>query len=143
MSKILQIVLGICAALVFIGAVQIIAPQKAMKKSVNFVLGVVFVLVLLVPVTGFKDVRLSFDNFESEEIFASSDLSVYTAEYLVKAALDGAKINYKSVEIFTDILEDNRISITKVKVVSNAAKEEIAAALAELVSGEAVEVINE
>ncbi len=142
MSRLMQGIFGICAALVFMGAVQIISPQRAMKKSINFILGVVFVLSLLVPVFSLKDVNLSFELPETS-VESANELSVYTADYLVRAALNGAGIKFEKLEIITDILEDNRISITKVSLVSNYPKEQIAGALKEIVAPDRVEVLNE
>ena len=143
MSKLLQIIFGICTALVFIGAVQIISPKKTMKKSINYILGIVFVLTLMVPAMTLKDMDFSFEVPTSSQAYTSSQLNEYTVNYLAEALLKNAQINYKSIKITTDILEDNRISITKVIIVSNEPKEKIVDALAELVPNTAVEVINE
>jgi len=142
MSKIMQMIFGICAALVFIGAVQIICPQKSMKKSINFILGVVFVLSLITPAFALKGVSL---DFKLPEVASEStgELSSYTAEYLVRAVLDSAEIKYENLSVTTDILEDKRISITKVTLVSAHPKEQIVDALKEIVEKDRVEVLNE
>lgn len=142
MSRLMQAIFGICAALVFIGAVQIICPQKSMKKSVNFILGIVFVLSLIVPAVGLKGVSLDFKLPEAVSQ-NTSELSSYTAEYIVRAVLDSAGIKYENLSVTTDILEDKRISITKVTLVSAHPKEQIADALKEIVEKDRVEVLNE
>lgn len=143
MSKLLQMIFGICTSLVFIGAVQIISPQKSMKRSVNYVLGVVFVLTLMVPAMTLKEVNLSHEIEAAGKVYLNSELNEYTAKYIVEAALKGAEINYENIFVTTDISEDNRILITKVTVCSKQPKDKIARALAEIVKAEAVEVINE
>ncbi len=142
MNGLAQAIFGICAALVFMGAVQIISPQKSMKKSVNFILGVVFVLSLITPAFGLKGASLDFElpEVSSEN---TNELSNYTAEYLVREMLNSAGIKYENLLVTTDILEDNRISITKVTLTSPNEKEQIADALKEIVEKHRVEVLNE
>ncbi len=142
MSGLTQTVFGICAALVFMGAVQIISPQKSMKKSVNFILGIVFVLSLITPALGLKGASLDFKLPEAGDE-NTNRLSDYTAEYLVREMLDSAGIKYENLSVTTDILEDNRISITKVTLTSANTKEQITDALKEIVEKDRVEVLNE
>lgn len=143
MSKLLQMIFGICATLVLIGAVQIISPQKTMKKGINYILGVVFVLTLMVPVMTIKDTNLSYEIKTDGEVGLNNEFNEYTARYIIATLLKNKQIDYKNISVITDISEDNRISITKVTVYSNETTEKIAEALAEIVKAEAVEVVNE
>ncbi len=142
MSYILQIIFGICGALIFIGAVQIISPQRAMKKSVDFILGLIFVLALLAPAFALKGVSLNLPPIEKIEN-QNSELMAHTADYLVRAVLDSAGIKYEKLLVSADISEDGRISISKVTLASDSPREQIIKALSELVLDENVEILNE
>ena len=143
MSTLLKAALGVCTAFVFMGAVQLIAPLGAMKKSVSYCFSLAFLLVLLIPNVSLGGLEISFSQPDSQINENVPAMASGAAQYLCATALESAGITFKNITVNADICEDGSISINSVRVVSAHSAQQICSALEGLAPAGAVEVINE
>jgi stage III sporulation protein AF len=98
---------------VFASVILMLAPNKSYMKHINFVVGLLFVLVMLHPITVFmemdEDAYLSYiQNLlkveESETAFTPNDIKLYESslEAQLKAVFLEKGYEVKNVEVQTD-----------------------------------------
>ncbi len=142
MGYIASFLTSFCAAAVFIGALYMLCPEGVMSKSVKYILSLCF-LVSVISAAGITVKRVDLELSFSAPAVSSAELQIKNAEFVYSYALDSAGIEFSSIEIFTDKLEDNSIVINKVRIKSGSEKQKIISALGEAAKNIEVEVINE
>lgn len=134
---------AVCAACILIGALYMLCPDGAMKKSVSYILGLVFLL-SVISASGITvkkaDINITLPKVTSADTTA---LSTAAAEYVYASALKAAGIEFYEITVCTNKSEDGSISISKVLIRSDCEKGRILEALGEAAKNFEVEVINE
>lgn len=143
MNTLLKAALGVCTAFVFMGAICLIMPTGAMKKSVSYCYSLAFLLIIIVPVISIGKLEIPNIQYEIPESQNTAALYSNAAQYLCAAALEDAGILFDNLTVNADICEDGSISINSVRVVSDCLRSEICSALSSLAPESVVEVVNE
>lgn len=120
MTYISQVVLGISAAAIFVGAMFMLAPSGNLSKSVRYVFTLVFLCVCITFFLkiGNREVRFVLDEPETDYTTAHNLTSIQ-AEKICSAALDDNNISYEKISVSTDINESDGIFISNVRIVSD------------------------
>lgn len=134
---------AVCASAVFIGALYMICPDGSINKSVTYLLGLVFIL--CVTAASGVTVKNADFNFQTQTVSADShnDSLIKAAEFVYKSSLKSAGIDFKEITVCTNNFDKDRISISKIRIVSNCPAEKIKVALGEAAKAYEVEIINE
>lgn len=131
-----------CVSAVFIGALLIICPNGQISKSVKYILGLTFTLIIISSA-----LKIDFDlNFTPNTDMINSQtnvLEIKSAEYVYGQCLKTAKIEFSKISILTNKTDDGRIVISKVLIFSKEDKNKILLALDEVAQNFEVEIINE
>ena len=143
MNTLLKAALGVCTALVFMGALWLIAPGGTMKKSVSYCFSLAFLLIIILPVMAIGKLEIPKYSYEAKASETNSTLASNAAYYLCAAALKDAGISFNNLNVNADICENNGISINSVRVVSSFSVGEICSALKIIAPESVVEVVNE
>lgn len=143
MSYFSSLLTAICAACILIGALYMLCPDGTMKKSVSYILGLVFLLSVIsaAGITVRKgDIDMSLPKTSQVDNTASLTVS---AEYVYSSALKAAGIDFEEITVCTNKSENGSISISKVLIRSDCEKHRILEALGEAAKNFEVEVTNE
>ncbi len=143
MSYIKGLLTAFCAACVIIGALFMLCPDGALKKSVKYLLSLVFVL-SIIAASGLK-IKEFHTEFTTPEISINtiSELDTASARFVYAQCLSSAEIDFSQITVCTDKSADGSIIISKVIIRSLCEREKIIAALGEAAKHTEVEVINE
>lgn len=143
MNILASLLAAFCASAVFIGALYMICPEGAMKNSVKYILGLVF-LISVIAASGItvKKSDLDFDMIEAPAVSAK-DLDIASAKYVYSFALKENDIDFSEITVCTDKYEDGSIYISKVIIKSDENREKILSALAEAAKNIEVVIENE
>lgn len=134
--------MALCASSVFIGALFMLCPDGTMKKSVTFVLSLVF----LASVISAGGIGLKYEKTKLEPTpvsISSDELDTYTARYVYEYALKKAGIDFEEITVYTDKNDSGSIFISKISVKSAEEKGKITEALQDAAKNIEVEVNNE
>lgn len=126
MDSIRNIATALCFALVIFGLASVVVTDKKMEKPIKYILGIVFVAVVISTVKGNSYIELpkttfNYQNIETdklEKVVESRYLEVAktsTEEY-IKETLKKNEINVLGLFISMDISEDNCIFINEAVV---------------------------
>lgn len=126
MTYITQIVMGLSAAAIFIGAMFMLSPSGNMHKSVRYIFTLVFLCacVSLFLKTG----KVDFKSFSSErkiDYTSALKLTETQAERICAAALNDNNISFNKISVITDINESSGIFISNVFIRSDANPDQI------------------
>ena len=143
MNTLIKAALGVCTAFVFMGAVWLIVPGGAMKKSVNYCFSLAFLMIIIIPVMAIGKFEFPKSNYEITQNQTVSAMASDAAYYLCVAALKDAGISFDNLTVNADICEDNGISINSVRVVSRFSRADICSVLEPIAPESVVEVVNE
>lgn len=143
MNSILQILLGFCAAAVFIGAISMLTPASVMEKPTKFVISLVFTVVVVTLFSSIKTVDLQLPAASSNVEETSGEMFDFQVEYLCSALLDDNNITYNKISAKTNIKSDGDIYIREIIVYSSQEPKKITSIIKEAFSAERVDVINE
>lgn len=115
METVRNIATSVSVSAVIIGAVYIICPSGVMKRSAEYIIGLVMLCALLIPVTGadFKSVATSA---ERDFTVQAGGMLSSQAEYIVKNLLEGENITFGEITAKTDISCDGDIIISSVTI---------------------------
>ncbi len=143
MSGFTSFLTALCAACVFLGAVQLVCPDGSMSKPVKYILGLVFLVTVISAAglisDGFRsDIRFNTDIETSDE-----ELKAAAAKYVYAKVLKSAEINFSEITVCTDKTEDGGIVISKLIIYSDCAEERIRGALGAAAENIEVEIVNE
>ena len=120
MSQITQMVMGLSAAAIFIGAMFMLAPTGNMHKSVRYVFTLVF---LCVCITIFLKLgKFNFDKFsvtQNTDYTVAQNLTKIQAEQICAAALPDNNISFNKISVITDNNEVGGIFISNVIIESD------------------------
>lgn len=143
MSGLFSFLTSVCAACIFIGALQMLLPESGVSKTISYVLSLVF-LVSVISAAGItvKSWDFKFSSSASCEI-DSEELQISSAKYVYATALTSAGINFEEITLYTDKLPDGSISINKISIRSDAEADKINRALSEVAKNIEVETVNE
>lgn len=135
--------IAFCSVCIFIAALEIICPEGSLKKTVKYVLSLVFLITLLsatnIPVKFFEtDFKMQSSNSQNLDAMQTA-----AAEYVYSYTLKANDINFSKITVCTDKSADQSISISKVIIYSNCESEKILKALGVLAKNREVEIINE
>ena len=134
---------AVCASAVFIGALYMICPEGSMNKSVTYLLGLVFILcVTAASGVTVKNADFTIPSVTVSEAGTEEGLK-NAAEFVYKSSLKSSGIDFKEITVCTNNLGESRINISKIRIVSDAPKEKIIAALGEAAKTYEVEIVNE
>lgn len=143
MNSVLQFFASFSVAAIFIGALFMLCPEGVMSKTVKYTLSLAFICIIVstagITLTSSRieiDTAHSFDEAERE-------MEIAFARQVYARALNSEKINFTSIEVFTNKLDDGSIIISKVKIISTEEKSKIDTALKGLDPNIKVEVVNE
>lgn len=117
-------VLQMCICTIAVAVAENLLPEGSVRKSVYFILGLIVLMCFVSPLKSFSlealldvkaDMQLPDENtawFDrmTEDTF-KANMTV-----LVEDCLSSINITAKDIEIFTDIDDDNCISISKVRI---------------------------
>ncbi len=131
-----------CVSAVFIGALLIICPNGQISKSVKYILGLTFTLIIISSALK-VDFDLNFTPNTDAINSQASALEVKTAEYVYGQCLKTTKIEFSKISVLTNKTDDGRIVISKVLIFSKEDKNKILLALDEVAQNFEVEIINE
>ena len=137
-----QFVISFCAGCILIGSLYIICPEGNISKTVKAVFSLVF-LVIIISAANIPLKSIDLDFSPTTETANFNDMQITAAEYVFSYTLSQQNINFSKIQLFTDILDDGSIVITKVVITSSEPKEKIINALGALVINREVEIINE
>lgn len=143
MSGIAAFIASICAACIFIGALQMLCTQGAVSKSASFLLSLVF-LVSVISAAGLTVKRADF-NFNLPTVASpdTSDLDIAAARYVYAVTLEQAGLDFREIKLYMDKSDDGSISISKISIWSDCSADKILTALSEVAKNIEVEIINE
>ncbi len=126
MENIAQIVMGLSAAAIFIGAMFIMTPTGNISKSVRYVFTLVFFCSCIALFIGVGDIKLDFGSASGKTDYtAACELTKTQAEYICAAALKDNDISFNKISVSTDIDEAGGIFISSIKVYSSCDAEQI------------------
>ncbi len=141
MKYLTTVLSAFCASSIFIGALYMLCPEGNMKKSVKYILSLVF-LVSVIAVGSITVEKADIKLPKAEEI-NSEELELSSAEYVYSFALKQAGVDFKEIYLYTDNSKDGGIRINKVRISSAEAREKIMAALEGINEKIEVEITNE
>lgn len=119
-DDIAQIVLGLSAAAIFIGAMFIMAPTGNMSKSVRYVFTLAFFCSCIALFMGMGDIELDFAlTSDNTDYTAARSLTETQAEYICAAALRDNNISFDKISVSTDIDGEGGIFISSIEVLSS------------------------
>ena len=143
MSGLFSWLAAICAACIFIGALQMLCPTGTVSKSVSFLLSLVF-LVSVISAAGITVKKADFSlQLPTAANADTTALDTAAARYVYAYALEKAGIDFKEIKLYTDKLPDNSISISKILIRSDCEADKIITALSEVAKNIEVEILNE
>jgi hypothetical protein len=137
-----QFVISFCAGCILIGSLYIICPEGNISKTVKAVFSLVF-LVIIISAANIPLKSIDFNFTPKNEAANFENMQISAAEYVFSYTLSQQEINFSKLQVYTDILEDGSIVITKVVIASNEPREKILKALGELKDNREVEIIDE
>lgn len=137
-----QFVISFCAGCILIGSLYIICPEGNISKTVKSVFSLVF-LVIIISAANIPLKSIDFNFTPKSETANFENMQISAAEYVFSYTLSQQGINFSKLQVYTDILEDGSIVITKVVIASNEPREKILKALGELKDNREVEIIDE
>ena len=106
------------ASSIFIGALFVLCPNGSMSKSVRYALSLVF-LITVISAGGITLKKEQFDlNVQSRSELKFDNLSSLNAKLICEEALRLEKINFKEIEIYTNIADNYSIDIKRIVVFS-------------------------
>lgn len=90
----------ICVSLLFMTAVELVLPENSIKKYSKFVLGLIFIVVVINPIIGFikqdsnlyKDITLNEDYVNKFDIYLENNLDEYS-ERIKKTTINSFEEN--------------------------------------------------
>ena len=141
MKSISQIVMGISASAIFIGALFILSPSGNTNKSVRYVFALAFLcscVAMFSGVSGFK-FDLTPKN-KTPDYTTAANLTEHQAEYICAAALRDKNISFDKISVSTDIDEKTGIFISNIEVYSSVDEELIKKIINETVETKEVTV---
>ena len=121
MKNISQIVLGLSAAAIFIGAMFILSPSGSTNKSVRYVFALTFLCTCIGLFAGVSGVKFDFTTQnKAPDYTTAKKLTEHQAEYICAAALSDKNISFDKILVSTDIDESSGIFISNIEVYSAA-----------------------
>ncbi|MBQ6848295.1 MAG: hypothetical protein IJO62_05235 [Clostridia bacterium] len=143
MNWIKSLITAFCTAGICFGAIFIIFPEGKMKKPLQYVVSLCF-LIIIISVAG---VNVNFEKFEIDfapaKTVNADHLETAATEYTISLILQKAEIDFREIYVYTDNSSKEGINCTKVKIYSSCDKEKILSALGGEGKEFQVEVINE
>lgn len=100
-------------------------------------------LVIIISAANIPLKSVDFNFTPKSEAANFNDMQISAAEYVFRYTLSQQNINFSNLQIFTDILKDGSIVITKVVITSSEPREKILNALGELKDNREVEIVDE
>lgn len=100
-------------------------------------------LVIIISAANIPLKSIDFNFTPKSETANFENMQISAAEYVFSYTLSQQEINFSKLQVYTDILEDGSIVITKVVIASNEPREKILKALGELKDNREVEIIDE
>ena len=102
----------ICVSILFMTAVELVLPENSIKKYSKFVLGLIFIVVVINPIVGFvkqdsniyKDITLNEDYMDKFDNYLQDNLSEYSQ-----------RVKNTTLNNFRDNLEKNCENLLKNK----------------------------
>lgn len=102
----------ICVSILFMTAVELVLPENSIKKYAKFVLGLIFIVVVINPIIGFvkqdsnlyKDITLNEDYVNRFNLYLEDNLDEYTK-----------RVRRTTLDNFEENLEKNCENILKNK----------------------------
>ena len=143
MSYISSFLVSICASCIFLGAMQILCPTGQMNKSVKFILGLVF-LVMIISSAGIipKNIELNIP-LQSQGVAINPEMDIKSAEYVFATALSLNNIEFSKITVCTDKTQNDSIVINKVIIETKQNAQAVLNALGDAAKNFNVEVVNE
>lgn len=143
MNEIREVVLGFCAAAVFLGALSIISPGGSSKKPIKYILSLIFLASCVTLFLGAGKITAGQIPTEVAPCSGVAKMGAIQAEYLCRAVLADNGISFNKVCAETNINESGDIYINVVRVYSSNKGEEIEEVIKKKLTVKHVEVINE
>lgn len=92
---------GICVSILFMTAVELVLPENSIKKYSKFVLGLIFIVVVINPIIGFikqdsnlyKDITLNEDYVNKFDSYLENNLDEYS-ERIKKTTINSFEENF-------------------------------------------------
>lgn len=144
MNTVTGIALGFCTAVIFIGAVYNLCPDKSMGKPVKFVFGIAFICITVGVVTAVGNKMGNYKFKYTENVSTKTAAAVNNqVEYICGAILSDMGITDSKIYADTDILKDGGIVINSVTVYCNGDKQAVEREIRAVIDTSVVEVVNE
>lgn len=115
METVRELSTGVCASAVILGAVYVICPNGKMSGPVKYVMGLIMMLCVLSP---FFTSSFSFSRTAEEADLKISAEGMMTAqtEYVVSELLEDNGISVDKIKVYMDISKNGSISIYRIKL---------------------------
>lgn len=110
-----NIAASVSVSAVIIGAVYIICPNGVMKRSAEYIIGLVMLCALIIPVTG-ADIEISVPSAKTDFTVRADGMLSSQAEYIVKSLFEEENITFGEIAAETDISDDGSIIISSVTI---------------------------
>ncbi len=108
-----NIAVSVSVSAVIIGAFYIICPSGVMRRSAEYIIGLVMLCALIIPVTG-ANIKISAFTAKTDFVVKADGMLLSQAEYIVKSVLDGKNITFEEITVNTDISNEGDIIISSV-----------------------------
>lgn len=144
MEAIKQILIGFSAAAIFIGALTQLYPSGNINKSVKYAISLLFLCVCVTLFSVVGKVKINLDipsqNTKSQSVTAAADVQ---AKYLCGVLLEENGINYKKIEVSTNINDTGSIYINSITVYTDCEEDRVKEILQKTVDLKQVTVVYE
>lgn len=127
MNTVIEIIKSICVGSVVVGAVWLILPSGNLNKTMRYVLGLVFLLILITPIVKklpgieFADVSVEAYAPQSDDLNDTvtnqvMEMAKATAKRMVVDVLTAHGVSYREISVEMDISDSYCISISRVDI---------------------------
>lgn len=141
MNAINSFIVSFCGGCILLGFLYMLCPSGNMSAPVKYIFCLCFVCLITATVISLP--KPDFSNFDSDDerqVLTEQNTAV-TAQLIFSEALRKQNINFRKIEVDTNKLGDNSITISKVTVYTNHPAQDIIQILDP--DGYEVVVINE
>ena len=145
MNEFKAVILGICIASVSLGAMYMLRPSGNTEKTVRFGFAVIFLtLTLSLFISFFTGGTKILPTYAvSPDLSAAEKITKISAKQIVAEVLRDKGLEFKEIEIFTNIEESGGISIKRITVETDENAERVIDSINAVIKSGGVEVINE
>ncbi len=144
MEAIKQILIGFSSAAIFIGALTQLYPSGSINKTVKYAISLLFLCICVTLFSAVGKVKINLDvptqTTQSQSVTSAADAQ---ARYLCGVLLSENGINYKKIEVSTNINDSGSIYINSITVYTDCEENRVKEILQKAVDLKQVTVVYE